>query len=223
LETAADVPEVFHILHIASLQELYFLLKISPALKGKLNFYWEEEDLHYKTINPTDTQPPNIPPMSTLNSPTTTSANIISNDETWHEFHKMVLPLLQQWTTVASSNCIAYAWKEAIHNSVTQDTTWMNIKSTMSINSNAKYYQYISSCPMITWSFKLHLDTATGNIQYWLTQKDEASMMQTPITNNTTAKQDDITILLPSLNHDRNYFKITFSELHSLFFHQVLQ
>jgi hypothetical protein len=81
--------DVYNICNLGNLEGVYYLLKLSPPLKGKLTFTWIQDHMEYEILAATL-----MLNMDTPQTPPGTIASTISDSSTWQQFHQLIFPLL---------------------------------------------------------------------------------------------------------------------------------
>ena len=186
LHMHSTLPEVYKICKILTMQDLYILLKLSPALREKHKVSWENDRISIQQI------PQPNPAVDQTTSPNQL-ANTVTDDETWQHLHSTAFPYIERWSQDNINSHLAHAWKMAIEAGINGNTNWKQIQQQMNIDTYREYYHYIFTCPYLTTKMKLYLNTTTGTILYKLLPQENIPVPVTP------QRQLPSNIHLPSL------------------------
>jgi hypothetical protein len=186
--------EVYSILNISNLEDLYFLIRISPPTKHRLLVQWSNNAIEYEVITLPEKQTYEPPP-----TPNSEVAQTISDVQSWQIFHRTIYPIIAEWLQSSPQGHVAYAWDTALESGLTAVSNWSDVKSFMNITTFRDYYHYVANCPSITRRIKLHLDTTSGVIHYRILEVQPQAV--TPqVCNQVVSTGNDICELdLPSL------------------------
>jgi len=159
----STINDLYTTCQLTTLEDLFFLLRLSPALKTYMSFHFEGNKIIYQVHSSLpDLQPsPPTTPSSTL-----TVASTIQDSKTWVVFHRLIFPLVRSWGSEQQASHIAYAWNSAMDAGLTENSTWEDFQILFDIKNFSDYYYYIANCPVITKNYKIHLDQSTGVISY---------------------------------------------------------
>lgn len=123
LNEASTVEEVYTVCQLTTLEDFYFLLRLSPALKKYMKFRLEDNKIAYQIIsNPTP--PPRLPSPTITPSANLTAASTIQDENTWSIFYHISMLLIRSWQPEKQSSHAAYAWSAAIDDGLNDNTTW---------------------------------------------------------------------------------------------------
>jgi hypothetical protein len=128
LHMHSTLPEVYKICKILTMQDLYILLKLSPALREKHKVSWEINRISIQQI------PQPNPAVDQTTSPNQL-ANTVTDDETWQHLHSTAFPYIGRWSQDNINSHLAHAWKMAIEAGINGNTNWKQIQQQMNINT----------------------------------------------------------------------------------------
>lgn len=192
LKTTSTAEEIYKICELKNLEDFYYLLRLSPALKLSMNLQFIDNTIHYTVISTLKEVEPHQ--SSAILTPTAviSSTSKIDDAITWTNFHRKVMPIIVSWQPEKQRSHIAYAWHNAIQVGLTENSTWDEFQEYFEIDSFTEYYYYIANCQAITKIYKIHLDTATGTIYYRHIGINTPihSTHATPVQNNIKEQSD---------------------------------
>jgi hypothetical protein len=175
--------EISRICKITDLAEFYLLLKSSPPFKSKLHFHWDGDQITYTVIDEQHEIRNNHDNFT-----------FIHNDKDLQFFHQQVFKHIQTWTTSEDHNYqyLAIAWKVAIAEGITENSSWDEIKSIMDLISYRDYYYHIKYCPYLETYFNIEWDANHQSVKYQITHESKSptplhatTIFNTPITKNS--------------------------------------
>jgi hypothetical protein len=150
LNANSTFSDIYRICNLTCLEDLYYLLKLSPPLKGKIISKWQQNRIKYQ-ISETPKNPTVNYALSQPLTPVHIIASIINDASSWQVLHKVAFPILQNWSTTDGNKHMAYAWKQAINQGINIETTLMEIQEIMAIGTFQEYYYHIANnFPAIT-------------------------------------------------------------------------
>jgi hypothetical protein len=83
---------VYEICNLSNLEDLYFLLRISPPTKNKLTVNWVNNTIEYEVIP----QPEKVI-IESPRTPSSSPAQTISDVPTWQTFNRTIYPIIEEW------------------------------------------------------------------------------------------------------------------------------
>jgi hypothetical protein len=175
------------ICNISSQEDFYMLLKLSPALQEKYEVMKKdndeielipklqlEEEISIKNQNPEDTDH--------------NFTTLLSNSD-WSALHKQVFKPVTAWANTHTKNHLAMAWRSALRDGLTADTTWQEAKQLLLTNTYVEYSCYLTACPLLSNVMKIYVDADDYGVSYSLYETNNTintvSVQNTPIINNT--------------------------------------
>ena len=133
----STINDLYTTCQLTTLEDLFFLLRLSPALKTYMSFHFEGNKIIYQVHSSLpDLQPsPPTTPSSTL-----TVASTIQDSKTWVVFHRLIFPLVRSWGSEQQASHIAYAWNSAMDAGLTENSTWEDFQILFDIKNFSEYY-----------------------------------------------------------------------------------
>jgi hypothetical protein len=133
---------IYHILDITSDEDLFMLLMLSPELKNHMQFTYDAANRCIKYSTPTYEQ----------HDPETQTHTKVKTPTQLEILHKHIYHILYDWVHPSkqhSRHYTAKVWRNAIQDSMSDNSTWRDIQQCLAINEYYKYCMLIQACPTI--------------------------------------------------------------------------
>ena len=206
LHPECTMEELKNICQITSQDDLYMLLKLSPAVQKYFTIYKIEGKIeitpNIEEASTTDASPPEYDnPHMTL----------VLTDSGRGSLHKHVFQIVTGWANTQKMNHLAMAWRSAVREVLSEQSTWTQAKHLLLSNTYVEYSCYLTACLPLSKIIKIYVDPDVYLLSYGLyhgnTNKQvipTVSTQNTPITTNLQqgdppATQTASIILLPTL------------------------
>jgi len=99
LRNATTMATIRDICHLDNLQDLYYLLKLSPPLKHKLQLQWQHDHMTYDLLPEQEKPTKQLTP-----SPSPTIAQTVTDETTWQTLHQQILPIISAWCNTRAND-----------------------------------------------------------------------------------------------------------------------
>jgi hypothetical protein len=157
LTNTSQLEDICKICGLHSLQDLYFLLKLSLPLYDCLYTQWDGTKILYEWT-PNKIPSEQVSLNHNNNDKNDTQTRIVSDPESWQKLHTMIYPYILTWSQQDSGH-LSIFWRNAINLGVTSRSTWNQLRDITKFQTYHDYYQSIATCPCITGKIKLYWDT----------------------------------------------------------------
>jgi len=171
------------ICNIVSAEDFYMLLKVSPALQKGYNIQKEKGKISvvHTHLTPEESEYDGEM-MLTL---------VLSNAD-WEQLHKHVFQTVTKWANAQKLNHLAMAWRTAIREGLTENSTWDEATTLLLATTYAEYSCYLTACIELQQKMKIHVDPDLYLLGYGFLDEDKpseypntVSVQNTPVTSNT--------------------------------------
>jgi len=182
-------PEKFmEICNIVTIEDLYMLLRVSPALQGYIQVKKDNSTISVIEIHPRQVEATgNSNGIKTSDEPEMT---LVLGTKEWQQLHRQVFHTMTSWAERQKLHHMAMAWRTAIREGLTENSTWQEAKSMLCTATVVEYSHYLTACPDLTNSLKIYIDPDLYLVSYGILEHTptEFSPIHTISAENTPSK-----------------------------------
>ncbi len=105
----------------------------------------------------------------------------------WKDLHQRVYQMMTQWANRQNRNHLAMAWRTAVRDGLTENSTWQEAQRLLLTDTFMEYSCYLTACQDLTQSVRIYVDPEIYVLSYQYTEQQgiNYTCMPTISTENT--------------------------------------